>query len=308
MNQLLLSVLVTLIVMTLLLGIIQFALLLKEKTSSISAATSLDDNLKPSVYVTYNGWLRRTKLGKYIELQLDRAGSSRRPLDVLLVIAGLGFVLSAAIWRLLAPALAVLGLVAAGALVRVYVSRLQQKRKEKIITQLPETARVLANASQAGLSLASAIEFAATEVPEPSKSEMQKISDRLKFGVSVETALEEFRERIGSREAGLLISTLVVSSTTGGSLVSALQDISLSLDQRKEVRRQMVTIMSESRATANFLVLVGVGSLFLVNLMNPGTVEKMTTNPIGIAALAISGALFAVGWMIIQRMAKVDHD
>ncbi|MDP9800886.1 tight adherence protein B [Arcanobacterium wilhelmae] len=308
MMVILLSLAITGILLLATLGIYQFIALVFDRMSAISAATIVDTSGSPTVYQVINKRLERTKLGAYIGIELERAGSRRTIVDVVAAAIGLTIVFTATIWVLLAPTLAVLGLGAAVMTIRLFLQRQQQRRLTKIIAQMPETARVLANASQAGLSLATAIEFTASEISEPSRSEMQKIADRLTFGVSAEDALEEFQQRIGSREVGLLISTLIVSARSGGHLVSALHDISMSLEQRKEIRRQMNTILSESKTTANFLVLVGIVALLVINLMYPGTVQKMTTNIIGIVALLVSGGLFAFGWVLIQRMARIDAE
>ncbi|HRL47782.1 MAG TPA: type II secretion system F family protein [Propioniciclava sp.] len=258
---------------------------------------------------TIRAWdnrFRRTRLGRWFARELDLAGMALSPLVVAVATLAAGIAATWVIWHFLSPILAVLGLVLAFFLMRAYLQQAQQRRQEAIVAQMPELARVLANASYAGLSLPTALGVASRELAEPVRTELVRITDRLRFGASVEAALQEFRERVRSRETGVLISTLVVSTRSGGSLVTALRGIADSLEQRKETRRQIQTTLSAPMVTANAILIIGVGLLFLLNAIQPGTVDAMTRSPLGIAALIASGVLFGGGYVAIRAIARVE--
>ena len=52
--------------------------------------------------------------------------------------------------------------------------------------------------------------------------------------------------------------------------------------------------------------LVAFGLLLLLNVINPGTVETMTRNPLGQGALVFAGGLFTVGFVVIRRMTRIE--
>jgi tight adherence protein B len=128
----------------------------------------------------------------------------------------------------------------------------------------------------------------------------------LKFGAPLATAIEELNARVGSRETNVLMSTLIVASRSGGSLVTALRDIAETLDQRKETRREVTTILSQSVASSNLVILMGFVMLFLLNSIKPGTVDRMTQEPIGQVSLIVGGSLFAGGYVLIRRMTRIE--
>lgn len=249
---------------------------------------------------------RGTRLGRYIERELLLAGIARSPL----VVAALGVVSAAVgaslLWRLFAPAFGVIGLAIGLLVVRGYIRRAKDRRQEAFIAQMPEMARVLANATHAGLSIQTAIAIAGDELDEPAKSELQRVAVNLSFGNDIETALTEVRERLPSREVGVLMTTLLVSARSGGSLVTSLRTIADTLEERKQTRREIRSTLAQAVATGYTVIVMTFALLLLLNVLNPGTVETMTRNPIGQAALVFAGTLNLIGFLAIRRMTRIE--
>jgi tight adherence protein B len=259
-----------------------------------------------SVLDRYDRAFRATRLGRRLERELMLASVNRRPLVVAGVGAGVGLVTGIALWTLLAPLLSLAGFAVAVLSIRGYLRRERARRLEAFISQMPELARVLANATNAGLSIPTAIGVAAGELDEPAGSEMQRVAARFGFGAGLDHALAELSDRLPSREVAVLTSTLLVSARSGGSLVSALRDIAETLDQRKETRREVRTTLAQALATG--YIVIGLGGLILValNLLYPGVVEKMTTQLLGQAALVAAGMLFGGGLLVIRKMTRIE--
>jgi tight adherence protein B len=249
---------------------------------------------------------RRTRLGQRLERELVLAGVAHRPITMLLAGVAVTVAVSSLLWTALAPVFGVLGLLSGVVAVRGHLSRGRGRRREAFIAQMPELARVLANATNAGLSIATAIGIAGDELDEPARAEMQRVATSMAFGNSLERALEEVRDRLPSRETAVLVSTLVVSARSGGSLVTALRDIADTLEGRKETRREIRTTLAQALATGYLVMAMGVGLLFMLNAIQPGTVQAMVSHPLGQLALLASGALFGGGFLIIRRMTRIE--
>jgi tight adherence protein B len=250
---------------------------------------------------------RQTAPGRWVDRQLLLAGEETRPAVVVAgaAVAGgvvIGWVLAVG----LAPVFGLLGVVSVVVGIRVYLARARERRNEQFIAQMPELARVLSNATSAGLSIAAAIGIAAGELAEPAGPELGRVASRMRFGDSLEAAMTGLEERLPSREVSVLVSTLRVSARSGGSLVSSLRDIADTLDERKEIRREVRTTLAQSTATGYLVIGMGFALLFLLNVIQPGTVQAMTSEWIGRAALVIGGALFVSGFLLIRRMTRFD--
>lgn len=256
-----------------------------------------------------NRWDRafaNTRLGRRLQQHLLLGGIDHPPLVVLAVTLGATVVMVYVLWRALAPAFGIAGLLAGFLGVRTYLERGRTRRREAFIAQMPQMARVLANSVNANLSITTAVANAGRELDDPAGEEMRRVSDNLQFGASIEDALNEVKDRLPSREVALLVSTLIVCARSGGSLVSSLRDIALTLDERKEVRREVRTTLAQALFTGYLVVGMGFGLLFMLNGLKAGTVEKMTTTLVGQVALVISLGLFATGLLVIRRMTRIE--
>ncbi|PSK91315.1 tight adherence protein B [Murinocardiopsis flavida] len=252
-------------------------------------------------------YLKKTEIGRKIEKRIIRAGVRIKVSTFLLLMSVVSVFSVIFVWRTLAPIFGVLSIVLVGYIFLAYLKRQEERRKEEFIAQLPEVARVLSNATSAGLALPTAVDMASEELDEPAGAELRRVAQSLKVGQSFDSAMAELRDRMPSREIGVLVSTLLVASRSGGALVTSLRNISGTLEERKETHREVKTIMSESTSTAWALTFMSVGSLFLVNLINPGVIRTMTGSFGGQIVLAISCAMMLAGVVLVRRVTTIEH-
>ncbi|MER7903176.1 type II secretion system F family protein [[Kitasatospora] papulosa] len=250
--------------------------------------------------------LRRTKLGKRIELKLAATGLDITPGEYFLYVVGS----VAAFWLIAASLLAsffgpLAGLAALwGA--NTFLNWHRTKRTEAFISQLPEISRVLANATHAGLALRTSIAMAADELESPAGDELRVVADQLGVGRTLDDALGELAERLPSRELVVLVSTLILSNRAGGQVVSSLRNLTVTLEERKETRREVRTQLSQINATAYAVPAIGIGAMLLVNSILPGALDRMTGSVVGQIAVIVSLGLYALGFVAIRRVSKID--
>jgi tight adherence protein B len=290
-------------------GITQFAINSTDRRRSVSIG--LEGTLK--VEPLGSGWARasrrfnQTRFGRWLERDLVLAGVSYQPLLVFIALVVVTITVPYLLTQLLAPIFGVLGLVSGYVVLRTWLRRARDRRRERFVQQIPELARLLSNATNAGLSIATAWSVAEAEMPEPAKTEIRRLNSAVRFGASLEDAMLQLNDRLPSREVRILMSTLVVSARSGGSLVKALRDISLTLDDRKEVRREVRTTLAQARATSTLVTAMGLGMLIMLNIIQPGTVEAMTRNIVGQLALVVGLGLFVIGQLTVRRMTRIER-
>ncbi|MEU2990390.1 type II secretion system F family protein [Streptomyces griseoincarnatus] len=257
-------------------------------------------------FPTLDRRLRRTRLGRKLELRLLATGLDVTPGEffvvMLVAVAGLWMAGQAALAPFFGPIAGLLGVWAAVQ----FLDWQRQKRIERFINQLPELARILANATQAGLALRTAVGIAAEELEAPAGEELAKVANQLAMGASMEDALGELSDRLPSRELVVLVTTLVLANRAGGQVVSALRNLTETLEERKETRREVRTQLSQVSMTSYAVPVLGVGSLFLMNGVKDGALERMTGSTAGQIAVLVAFGLYAVGFLLIRRLSRID--
>ncbi|MCF3964651.1 type II secretion system F family protein [Streptomyces fuscigenes] len=249
--------------------------------------------------------LRRTGLGKGLERKIAVTGLDLSPGEfAVYTVAGL-LVVYFFVGAFFAPFFGVLAALAGLWGANSFLNWQRNKRTEAFINQLPELTRVLANATQAGLAMRTALSMAADELDDPAGEELRRVSDRLAVGHSFDDALNELAERLPSRELVVLVTTLVLSNRAGGQVVSSLRNLTRTLEERKETRREVTTMLSQIKVTAVAVPALGLAFLLLINQATPGALDRMTSSGIGRIATVIAFALYGAGLFLIRRMSTV---
>lgn len=250
--------------------------------------------------------LRRTRLGRTIHLRLSATGLDLTAGEffayVTVVVIALWLIAAATLAPFFGPIAALTAVWSAG----IFLNWQRQKRIEAFIGQLPDVARLLANATAAGLALRTALAMAAEELEAPAGEELARVADQLALGRSVDDALDELAERLPSRELIVLVTTLVLANRAGGSVVNSLRNLTRTLEDRKETRREVRTMLSEVHATAFTVPLLGLGSLVLVNSSDEGALARVTGSPLGQGLVLIALGLYTVGFFVIRRLGKIE--
>ena len=218
-----------------------------------------------------------------------------------------GFVLSVLLTLLTPPIVAfVLGYAFVVGGLRFWVERQRSKRRDAFMDQLPDLARMLSNGTQAGLSIAGAVQMAARELEDPAAAEMASVVQEMRLGQPLDRALERLQQRLPSREVAVLMTTIIIQQRAGGDTVRALQELGATLEARKDLIREIRTVLSGSVFTSYIVAGIGIATIVLMNVFTPGVMREMTSSLPGLLALGIAGSLWAVAFVLIRATTKVD--
>lgn len=251
--------------------------------------------------------LMRTRLGVLLSVALEQGGLRRfRVIDGMVAIVVVMIAVFVFVAQFLSLTLAPVLALSVVPLVFAVIRRERQQRREKFIAQMPQLARVLSNATSAGLALRTAIELASEELPEPASSEMGRVAQALSVGESIENALTTLERRLPSREVVVLVSTLIVSARAGGSLISSLRRIAETLDERKQTRREILTSLAEARSTAMLIPVIGLASLFMLRSIDPDAIDTMLSRTLGQVIFLVAAVMYAIGFFLFRRITRVD--
>jgi tight adherence protein B len=266
-----------------------------------------DDAAMARARQRFDAALRRTAWGRRLGNWLQGAGSPLSVGDFVLLCLFGTLVASLFVSSVVSPGVALTfsALLAAG-VARALVERRRGRRREEFINQLPDVARLLSNGTSAGLSMAGAIELAARELAEPAATEMNIVVQETRIGLPLEASLERLRDRLPSREVAVLMTTLIIQQRAGGDTVRALSELGSTLEARKDLLREIRTMLSGAVFTSYLVAMMGAGTIILINALSPGIMRELTSTLAGVIALFASTSLYAIAFVLIRRITKVE--
>jgi len=251
--------------------------------------------------------LRRTSSGRRLAQWVQSAGGKLAPIDVVMLGGGGGLVLGIVLGVVASPPVAfLLGYAVSIGGVRFYVERERSRRRDLFVAQLPEIARLLSNGTSAGLSLAGAVEMAADEIADPAGEELRFVVQEMRLGQPLDVSLERLRDRLPSREVAVLMTTIIIQQRAGGDTVRALGELGGTLEARKDLVREIRTMLSGTVYTGYMVAGLGAAAVLGLNLLSPGVLREMTSSLLGLVAIGVSAALWAVGFALIRKATRVD--
>jgi tight adherence protein B len=277
-------------------GVSRQALPLRRGPSSIPA---LRDRL------TNSAWAQGASL------DLARAGINLRVGEYLLLRLLLAVVLF--VVPLVAVRMALGGFIAGVVLAVVgyvtpalYVHLRQRRRRAAIEGQLAEGLTHIANAMRAGFALLQAIDSAARRLRPPFTQELARLVTDVNMGRTLEDALVELGERVGSYDLDMVITAILIQRRTGGNLAEVLDNVAETMRERDRVRGEIRVLTAQQRFAGWVLSMWPVVLAGIFFLMNPDLMSNLWTTPAGLVLLTIAGVLQLLGFLTIRRIVAID--
>ncbi|QAU33450.1 type II secretion system F family protein [Janthinobacterium sp. 17J80-10] len=244
------------------------------------------------------------------ELQrlLHQAGLSWTVSRLVLTCAALGAGLLGSAVLLHQPTLASLIAGAAGAGVPVLLAiNKRRHRLGKIEQQLPDAIDLLNRALRSGHAFSSGLKMIGEEMPEPIASEFRIVHDEVNFGVSLQQALTNLSQRIPLTDLRYFVVSVLIQRDSGGNLTEVLGNLSHLIRERLKLAAKVKVLSSEGRLSAWILVIMPFALGAIMNIVNPGFMAPLWTDPIGIAIVKYMLTLMFFGVLIMRKIIKIRY-
>ena len=143
------------------------------------------------------------------------------------------------------------------------VSHFIKRRIAKFTAKFPDAIELLVRGLRSGLPISETIAVVGNEVEGPVGEEFRSIADKMKIGRTMDAALQETADRLGTPEFQFFVITIAIQRETGGNLAETLSNLAEVLRKRGQMKLKIKAMSSESKASAYI-----VGSLpFIVFVM-----------------------------------------
>lgn len=187
-----------------------------------------------------------------------------------------------------------------------YASNRRAKRFAKFEEKFPEAIDTLARAVRAGHAFTTALEMIANEVSEPVAGEFRQLYEEQKFGLPVRDALLNLADRVPLVDVKFFITAVMLQRETGGNLAEILDNLSYVIRERFKILRQVRVHTAQGRLTMVLLMALPPTIVVIMQVINPGFIRPLFTDPIGHALIVGGITLQTLGYFFIRRIIRIQ--
>jgi tight adherence protein B len=149
------------------------------------------------------------------------------------------------------------------------VGRMIKRRINRFNTNFPDAIELMVRGLRSGLPITETLGIVASEVQGPVGVEFRMVSDKMKIGRTMEAALQETADRLGTPEFQFFVITLAIQRETGGNLAETLSNLADVLRKRAQMKLKIRAMSSESKASAYIVGSLPFVVFGLVYMINP---------------------------------------
>jgi len=186
------------------------------------------------------------------------------------------------------------------------ISFLIKRRIAKFNSNFPDAIELMVRGLRSGLPITETLGIVASEIPGPVGLEFRSVADKMKIGRTMEAALQETADRLGTAEFQFFVITLAIQRETGGNLAETLSNLADVLRKRAQMKLKIRAMSSESKASAMIVGSLPFIVFTLVWMINPHYMDDFFTDQ-RLMVAGLGGLIWmSIGVFIMAKMVNFE--
>ena len=186
------------------------------------------------------------------------------------------------------------------------IGRMIKRRINKFNSNFPDAIELMVRGLRSGLPITETLGIVAGEIPGPVGIEFRMVSDKMKIGRTMEAALQETADRLGTAEFQFFVITLAIQRETGGNLAETLSNLADVLRKRAQMKLKIRAMSSESKASAYIVGSLPFVVFTLVWMINPHYMQGFFTDQ-RLMVAGVGGMIWmGIGALIMAKMVNFE--
>jgi len=210
----------------------------------------------------------------------------------------------AVLWLAAGPAAAAAGavLLLLGGYFRIWYKA--DKRKRRMIAQLPEFLDAAVRLIMIGNSVSSAFQSATRSVEQPLLEVVQRADALARSGKELDVALSQVARQYGLQELLLVSAVISLALRFGGRSDQVLERMAGFMRDLEQARNELTALSAEVRLSAWVLALLPIGVALFIIMTNNALFMGMWNDELGFKMLMLAAGLQVGGSYWLYRMAR----
>jgi tight adherence protein B len=181
-----------------------------------------------------------------------------------------------------------------------------KRRVNKFNSNFPDAIELMVRGLRSGLPITETLGIVGAEIIGPVGVEFRMVSDKMKIGRTMEAALQETADRLGTPEFQFFVITLAIQRETGGNLAETLSNLADVLRKRAQMKLKIRAMSSESKASAYIVGSLPFVVFTLVWFINPEYMNGFFTDQ-RLMVAGIGGLIWmSIGGFIMAKMVSFE--
>ena len=186
------------------------------------------------------------------------------------------------------------------------VGKMITRRLNKFNANFPDAIELMVRGLRSGLPITETLGIVAGEITGPVGDEFRTVSDKMKIGRTMEAALQDTADRLGTPEFQFFVITLAIQRETGGNLAETLSNLADVLRKRAQMKLKIRAMSSESKASAYIIGALPFTVFGLVYMINPRYMGGFFTDE-RLMVAGIGGMIWmGIGALIMAKMINFE--
>jgi tight adherence protein B len=186
------------------------------------------------------------------------------------------------------------------------IGKMIQRRIKKFNSNFPDAIELMVRGLRSGLPITETLGIVASEVGGPVGIEFRMVSDKMKIGRTMEVALQETADRLGTAEFQFFVITLAIQRETGGNLAETLSNLADVLRKRAQMMLKIRAMSSESKASAWIVGSLPFIVFTLVWFINPHYMSGFFVDQRLMVAGLVGLVWMSIGAFIMAKMVNFE--
>lgn len=191
------------------------------------------------------------------------------------------------------------------AMLGVWLASRIQRRRLKIVRQIPSFLDGIVRLVTLGNSVPAAFQAALLTTEEPLRGCLDLVSRMLRGGIEIDRAMMHIAKIYRTEEFELVGSVLRLSVKYGGRADVMLERMAVFMRDLEQAERELTAMSSETRLSAFVLVMLPIAIASFVVMTNPKYLHGMWNDPSGRTLLTIAFLMQLAGSVWLYRMARL---
>jgi tight adherence protein B len=184
------------------------------------------------------------------------------------------------------------------------VARRGERYRRTVERSVPDVAAAIADAISGGHSVRGALASAAESLEGPPAAELARVSADLELGASTADALGAMRGRLRSDRVDSLSTALISQQVAGGDVAALMRRLAAAAAERDRVDDEARAATTQARFTGLLVVALPAGTAIFAELLQPGFISRVLSEPASAAMLLAAAGLQMMGFAVIRRLGR----